>query len=89
MLHLAISPLIKELVDRLTNEEVDYPAESHVGRLIRVTLDELAAMPQQKLSLPVSAHLRSAPWRMRWSATRRIAAPLKFGQNGWRSASAH
>lgn len=53
---LAISPLIKELVDRLTNEEVDYPAESHVGRLIRVTLDELAAMPQQKLSLPVSAH---------------------------------
>jgi hypothetical protein len=67
---LAISPLIKELVDRLTNEEVDYPAESHVGRLIRVTLDELAAMPQQKLSLPVSAHLRSAPWRMRWSATR-------------------
>lgn len=34
----------------------DYAAQSHVGRLTRVTLDELAAMPQQKLSLPVSAH---------------------------------
>ncbi|HHT0191103.1 TPA: AraC family transcriptional regulator [Raoultella planticola] len=53
---LAISPLIKQLVDRLTNEGVDYVAESHAGRLIRVTLDELATMPQQQLSLPVSAH---------------------------------
>lgn len=53
---LAISPLIKALVDRLTNADVDYAAESHVGRLTRVTLDELATMPQQKLSLPVSAH---------------------------------
>ncbi|WP_029882599.1 AraC family transcriptional regulator [Enterobacter sp. T1-1] len=53
---LAISPLIKELVDRLTREEVDYPPDSHAARLTRVTLDELASMPQQKLSLPVSAH---------------------------------
>ena len=51
---LAISPLIKELVDRLTREGVDYPADGHVARLTRVTLDELASMPQQKLSLPVS-----------------------------------
>lgn len=53
---LAISPLIKALVDRLTNADVEYAAQSHVGRLTRVTLDELAAMPQQKLSLPVSVH---------------------------------
>lgn len=53
---LAISTLIKELVNRLTHEGVDYPPESHVARLIRVTLDELATMPQQKLSLPVSSH---------------------------------
>ncbi|MBK0034679.1 helix-turn-helix transcriptional regulator [Erwinia sp. S43] len=53
---LAISPLIKELVERLTNEDVDYAAESHAGRLTRVTLDELVTMPQQKLSLPVSTH---------------------------------
>ncbi|CZW05183.1 AraC family transcriptional regulator [Enterobacter cloacae] len=51
---LAISPLIKELVDRLTREGVDYPPDGHVARLTRVTLDELASMPQQKLSLPVS-----------------------------------
>lgn len=53
---LAISPLIKELVGRLTDECVDYAPESHVARLTRVTLDELATMPQQKLSLPVSTH---------------------------------
>lgn len=53
---LAISQLIKELVDRLTREGIDYPADSHVARLTRVTLDELATMPQQKLSLPVSAN---------------------------------
>ncbi|KYQ97018.1 AraC family transcriptional regulator [Serratia plymuthica] len=53
---LAISPLIKELVDRLTHESVDYPPDSHVARLTRVTLDELATMPQQNFSLPVSAH---------------------------------
>ncbi len=53
---LAISGLIKELVDRLTQEGVDYSPESHVARLTRVTLDELATMPQQKLSLPVSSH---------------------------------
>ncbi|CAH3577740.1 MULTISPECIES: AraC family transcriptional regulator [Enterobacter] len=51
---LAISPLITELVDRLTREGVDYPPDSHAARLTRVTLDELDSMPQQKLSLPVS-----------------------------------
>ncbi|MCS6067407.1 hypothetical protein LNO81_10570 [Klebsiella variicola subsp. variicola] len=31
-------------------------ADSHAGRLTRVTLDELATMPAQRLNLPVSAH---------------------------------
>ncbi|WP_312687524.1 helix-turn-helix transcriptional regulator [Kosakonia sp.] len=53
---LAISPLITALVDRLTREGVDQPPDSHVTRLTRVTLDELVTMPQQKLSLPVSAN---------------------------------
>ncbi len=53
---LAISRLIKELVDRLTHEGVAFAADSHAARLTRVTLDELATMPQQKLSLPVSSH---------------------------------
>jgi len=55
---LAISQLVKELVDRLTREGVDYPPDSHVARLTRVTLDELAAMPQQQFSLPVSANAK-------------------------------
>ncbi|WP_409306993.1 AraC family transcriptional regulator [Pectobacterium sp. B1J-3] len=55
---LAISPLIRELVDRLTHEAIDYPPESHAARLARVTLDELADMPQQNLCLPVSANAK-------------------------------
>ncbi|CAI8841121.1 MULTISPECIES: helix-turn-helix domain-containing protein [Kosakonia] len=55
---LAISQLIKELVDRLTRERVDYPPDSHAARLTRVTLDELATMPQQNFNLPVSAHAK-------------------------------
>lgn len=46
----------QELIARLTHEGVGYPPESHLARLTRVTLDELATMPQQKLSLPVSSH---------------------------------
>ncbi|PXM53192.1 AraC family transcriptional regulator [Klebsiella variicola] len=53
---LALSPLIHELVERLTREGADYVADSHAGRLTRVTLDELATMPAQRLNLPVSAH---------------------------------
>lgn len=55
---LAISQLVKELVDRLTGESVEYPTDSHVARLTRVTLDELATMPQQNVSLPVSANAK-------------------------------
>lgn len=55
---LAISGLIKELVTRLTDEDAEYQPASHIARLIRVTLDELATMPQQKLSLPVSSNTK-------------------------------
>lgn len=53
---LTITPLIKALIERLTDESLDYQSDSHIARLTRVTLDELAAMPRQKLSLPVSSH---------------------------------
>lgn len=53
---LALSPLIHELVGRFTREGAYYAADSHAGRLTRVTLDELATMPAQRLNLPVSAH---------------------------------
>ncbi|WP_413738401.1 AraC family transcriptional regulator [Sodalis sp. RH21] len=52
----AVSPLIRELIGRLVNENSDYPLDSHAARLARVTLDELVNMPQQNFNLPVSAN---------------------------------
>ncbi|MBS0849999.1 helix-turn-helix transcriptional regulator [Citrobacter sp. JGM124] len=54
----AISPLIRELIGRLVNENTDYLPGSHAGRLAQVTLDELATMPQQNFNLPVSSHVK-------------------------------
>ncbi|MBP2302685.1 AraC family transcriptional regulator [Azospirillum picis] len=51
---LSISPLVRELVNRLTEEVSDYPPDSHAARLARVTLDELAGMPRQHFNLPIS-----------------------------------
>ncbi|RIV91196.1 AraC family transcriptional regulator [Aurantiacibacter xanthus] len=53
---LAISPLIREMVDRLARERGDYPADGHAARLARVALDELAEMPRERFNLPVSSH---------------------------------
>jgi len=52
----AVSPLIRELMNRLVREDNDYPPDSHAARLARVTLDELVNMPRQNFNLPVSAH---------------------------------
>lgn len=81
---LALSPLIHELVERLTHEGADYVADSHAGRLTRVTLDELATMPAQRLNLPVSAHPKIRRWPTGWSAILTIAAPCRCGRNAWR-----
>lgn len=51
---LSISPLVRELVNRLTGEVSDYPPDSHAARLARVTLDELAGMPREHFNLPIS-----------------------------------
>ncbi len=51
---LSISPLIREMVDRLARERADYLADSHAARLARVTLDELAVMPHERFNLPIS-----------------------------------
>lgn len=53
---LALSPMIREMVDRLARERADYPAEGHAARLARVVLDELAEMPRERFNLPVSSH---------------------------------
>lgn len=51
---LWISPLIRELIDRLARERADYRLDSHAARLARVVLDELAEMPLEHFNLPVS-----------------------------------
>lgn len=51
---LSISPLIREMIDRLARERADYPLDSHAARLARVTLDELSEMPHERFNLPIS-----------------------------------
>lgn len=53
---LSISPMIREMIGRLANAPADYVSDSHIGRLVRVLLDELSLMPEEQLNLPVSDH---------------------------------
>jgi len=53
---LSISPMIREMVERLAVERTDYSADSHVARIARVLLDELAEMPRERFNLPISGH---------------------------------
>lgn len=53
---LSISPMVREMVDRLAVEPADYPLDSHAARLARVALDELAEMPRERFNLPISSH---------------------------------
>lgn len=63
---LSISPMVREMIGRLADAPVDYAADSHTGRLVRVLLDELTLMSEEQLNLPVSEHPK----------IRRIAATL-------------
>jgi AraC-like DNA-binding protein len=53
---LSVSPMIREMVDRLANEQADYLPDSHPARIARVVLDELAQMPRERYNLPISNH---------------------------------
>lgn len=53
---LSVSPMIREMVDRLARERADYLADSHAARIARVILDELAQMPHERFNLPISTH---------------------------------
>lgn len=53
---LSVSPMIREMVDRLARERADYLADSHAARIARVILDELAQMPYERFNLPISNH---------------------------------
>lgn len=63
---LSISPMVREMIGRLADAPLDYAPGGHVGRLVRVLLDELATMRQERLDLPISDHAK----------VRRIAAAL-------------
>jgi len=52
----SVSPMIREMVDRLARERADYSADSHAARIARVILDELAQMPHERFNLPISSH---------------------------------
>lgn len=55
---LAISPLVRELVQALAALPQVYPADSATARLVAVLLEQLATMPVEQLSLPMSEHPR-------------------------------
>lgn len=55
---LSVSPLVREMILRLADAGPDYPRGGHLERLGRTLIDELALMPQEMLSLPISDHPR-------------------------------
>ncbi len=57
---LSVSPMLREMILHLADVPGSYGPDDHVGRLVRVLLDELALMPKQGLELPVSSHPKIA-----------------------------
>jgi len=57
---LSVSPMLREMILRLADLPDSYAPDNHVGRLVRVLLDELAMMPKDGLALPVSNHPKIA-----------------------------
>ncbi|WP_105385244.1 AraC family transcriptional regulator [Neorhizobium alkalisoli] len=57
---LSVSPMLREMILRLADVPVNYAPDGHVGRMVRVLLDELAQMPIQGLDLPASDHPKIA-----------------------------
>ncbi len=53
---LAISPLLRELIQHLADQPPVYPGEGATARLVAVLLEQLAAAPVEQLHLPVSRH---------------------------------
>jgi AraC-like DNA-binding protein len=53
---LSVSPMLREMILRLADVSVNSAPDDHIGRMVRVLLDELAQMPIQGLELPASSH---------------------------------
>lgn len=67
---LSISAMVREMILHLADAPQDYHPGSHTDRFARILLEELALMPMERLSLPVTDHpkilaiansLRAAP----------------------------
>ena len=57
---LSVSPMLREMILRLARGPHSYAPDDHLGRLVRVLLDELSLMPKRALELPVSGHPKIA-----------------------------
>lgn len=51
---LSITPMLREMIRHLASLPPDYPADGPTARLVGVLLEELARMPVERFSLPVS-----------------------------------
>ncbi|OTG86126.1 AraC family transcriptional regulator [Acinetobacter sp. ANC 4558] len=53
---LAISPLLRELIQYLAKQDQRYECNTPISRLVNVLLEQLTIAPIQALSLPMSEH---------------------------------
>ncbi|WP_223232351.1 AraC family transcriptional regulator [Marinomonas arctica] len=53
---LAITPLVRELILHLAEQEPTYPSEGKTARLVAVLLEQLSDAPLKELHLPISDH---------------------------------
>jgi AraC-like DNA-binding protein/quercetin dioxygenase-like cupin family protein len=55
---LSISPLLRELIVRLSIEETNYDLGGQTARLVDVLVDELISMPTEKFDFPIPSESR-------------------------------
>ncbi|MEC6796874.1 helix-turn-helix transcriptional regulator [Photobacterium sp. S4TG1] len=55
---LSITPLLRELIIRLAQEQQNYAKEGTVARLVEVLVDELIVMPTEQFDFPIPSEPR-------------------------------
>jgi len=53
---LRISPMVREMIQHLADQGVDYPRSGLTERLVSVLLEQLSIAPIEPLKLPISQH---------------------------------
>lgn len=59
---IAVTPLVRELVLYLAEQEHTYSPDSKTARLAAVLLEHIPDVPVEALHLPVSDHPKSGLW---------------------------